>query len=172
MTLYLLDANVLITAHNTYYPTDRIPEFWSWTLHHAEKGNVKMPSQIFDEVKGGTGDPQKDLLFAWLQKPDVKASLILGEEVDPAAVAHVVENGYANDLTETEYEVIGQDAFLIAYALTDRARCIVSSERSAPSKKRMNRKVPDVCNDFGVRVCTPFAFYQALDFRTAWNPAP
>ena len=26
--LYLLDANVLITAHNLYYPIDAVPEFW------------------------------------------------------------------------------------------------------------------------------------------------
>jgi Domain of unknown function (DUF4411) len=28
--LYLLDANVLITARNRYYPIDTVPEFWSW----------------------------------------------------------------------------------------------------------------------------------------------
>jgi Domain of unknown function (DUF4411) len=27
--LYLFDANVLITAKNTYYPIDQIPEYWS-----------------------------------------------------------------------------------------------------------------------------------------------
>jgi len=26
--LYLLDANVVITAHNTYYGLDAVPEFW------------------------------------------------------------------------------------------------------------------------------------------------
>ncbi len=28
MTLYLVDANVLIRAHEDYYPLDRIPQFW------------------------------------------------------------------------------------------------------------------------------------------------
>ncbi|WP_410001046.1 DUF4411 family protein [Rhizobium leguminosarum] len=26
--MHLLDANVLITAHNLYYPIQRVPEFW------------------------------------------------------------------------------------------------------------------------------------------------
>jgi hypothetical protein len=33
--LYLLDANVLITAHNTYYAIDQVPEFWEWIAHQG-----------------------------------------------------------------------------------------------------------------------------------------
>ena len=39
--LYLLDANILITAHNTYYPIDRVPEFWSLLQHQGAAGFVK-----------------------------------------------------------------------------------------------------------------------------------
>lgn len=28
--LYLLDANVLITANNSYYEIGRVDEFWDW----------------------------------------------------------------------------------------------------------------------------------------------
>ena len=28
--LYLLDANVLITANRDYYSVKRVPEFWAW----------------------------------------------------------------------------------------------------------------------------------------------
>ena len=31
--LYLLDASVLITAYNSYYPIDRVPEYWEWLVH-------------------------------------------------------------------------------------------------------------------------------------------
>jgi hypothetical protein len=43
MTLYLLDANILIRAHEDYYPVDRIPPFWSWLIEMGEKGVIKMP---------------------------------------------------------------------------------------------------------------------------------
>ena len=47
--MHLIDANILITAHNTYYPTNRIPEFWSWILSKAQQGLVKMPLEMIEE---------------------------------------------------------------------------------------------------------------------------
>ena len=70
--LFLLDANVLITAHNDYYPVNRVPEFWDWLLHYAQEGHVKMPLEMFEEIKDGTGDPDKDLLFGWVKDQHVK----------------------------------------------------------------------------------------------------
>jgi Domain of unknown function (DUF4411) len=49
--LYLIDANVLITAHNDYYPIDGVPEFWDWLLHQATIDTVKMPLEIYEEIK-------------------------------------------------------------------------------------------------------------------------
>ena len=45
--LYLLDANVIITAHNTYYPIDRVPEFWEWLQHRGQSDQVKIPIEEF-----------------------------------------------------------------------------------------------------------------------------
>ena len=49
--LYLLDANVLITAHRDYYAVARVPEFWHWLQHQAAAGRVKVPAEILEEVK-------------------------------------------------------------------------------------------------------------------------
>lgn len=46
MTLYLPDANVLIRAHEDYYPIDRIPPFWDWLLEQALQSRLKMPLQV------------------------------------------------------------------------------------------------------------------------------
>ena len=51
--LYLLDANVLITASNSYYPLDQVPEFWSWLQHQAQLGTVKVPIEIMEEILAG-----------------------------------------------------------------------------------------------------------------------
>lgn len=60
--LYLLDANVLITAHNNYYPIDRFPEFWDWLAHQGNQGNLKIPVEIYEEIKEGGTDKDRDLL--------------------------------------------------------------------------------------------------------------
>jgi len=167
--LYLLDANVLITAHNLYYGVDAVPEFWSWLAHQGEAGNIKMPLETFEEVKDGSTDEQADLLFAWIRNEDNKAAILLDEEVDQQLVAQVLSQGYADDLNDAEIEQIGRDPFLIAYALKDPAeRWVVTTEVSRPTQTRQNRRIPDVCDAVGVQCCNTFEMARALKFSTKW----
>lgn len=166
--LYLLDANVLITAHNLYYPIEAVPEYWEWLVHMGNQGQVKMPFEIFEEVKDGpNGD--SDPLFAWLQQAGMKSALLLPDTVDPGLVQHVIINGYANDLTDDQLEQVGRDPFLIAYALSSNDRHVVTVETSEPRKQRQNRKIPDVCKTMGAACCNPFEFNRTLGFRTNWK---
>lgn len=166
--LYLLDANVLITAHNLYYPIEAVPEYWEWLSHMGSQGFVKMPFEIFEEVKEGP-DGEKDSLFAWLQREATKKALLLPDAVDPGLVQRVVSEGYAPDLTDDQLDQVGRDPFLIAHALSSQDRCVVTVETSEPKKQRQNRKVPDVCKTLGARCCNPFEFNRALGFRTNWK---
>lgn len=168
--LYLIDANVLITAHNTYYPIDRVPEFWDWLLHQAAAGVVKMPLEVYEEVMEGTGDAEKDRLLAWLKGEGVKDALVLPETADIIIVQAVLAGGYAPDLDDVELQEVGRDPFLIAHALAaTHERTVVSNEGSKPSRRRANRKIPDVCKNLGVACCNTFAMLKALDWRTGWK---
>jgi hypothetical protein len=159
--LYLLDANVLIRAHEDYYGINRVPQFWDWLLFAAELDTVKMPFEIHDEIAVSTG-PLKD----WITSAEVRRALILIEEPDLDLVDRVLRGGYAPDLTDSELEKVGQDPFLVAYALAGRDRVVVTKEVSAPSKQRANRKVPDVCTSLGVPWMRDFDFYKAAGFNT------
>lgn len=99
--LYLLDASLLITANNTYYPVDSVAEYWEWLQHHAEQGNLKMPLEIFEEVKDGPNGT-KDLLFGWIQTASVKKALVFSEKVNAALVQSVITKGYAANLGSGE----------------------------------------------------------------------
>lgn len=171
--MYLLDANVLMTANNTYYPIDVVPEFWSWLLHQCTAGHVKMPIETFEEVKDGSTDAERDLLYAWVHDAHHKQAIVLDEEVDLQLVQRVIAEGYANDLTDDEVEQIGRDPFLIAYALASPGdRIVVTTEASKPSKQRQNRRVPDVCTSLSIRWVDTFAMLRALNFRTRWQRVP
>ena len=50
----------------------------------------------------------------------------------------------------TKLREIGRDPFLIAYGMARPDRCVVTSEPSSPKKQRKNRRIPDVCNTFGI----------------------
>ena len=134
--IYLLDASVLITAHQNYYPIDRVPEFWDWLQHMGKTGRVKMPLEIYEEIKDGPKDAEKDQLFAWIQDNETRSALLFDEDVDIFLVRKVVDDGYANDLTDVEIDQIGRDPFLVAYAMNGIDRCVVTTEASKPSKKR------------------------------------
>jgi hypothetical protein len=165
--LYLLDANILIAASNSYYPLDQVPEFWAWLQHQAADGHVKIPQEVMEEIEEGRDE---DPLKVWISIDDNKGALLLAESVDAALVQQVVTTGYAPDLTDDEIEKIGRDPFLIAYALADTAeRCVVTTEVSRPSAQRQNRKVPDVCAAVGVQCVGPFALNKSLGFRTGWR---
>jgi hypothetical protein len=103
--LFLLDANVLITANSTYYPLDQVPEFWSWVHHQAESNRLKVPREIMEEIKAGRKD--EDPLLDWICIPEIESALLLDELVDVALVQHVVSTGYAADLSDDEVEKIG-----------------------------------------------------------------
>ncbi len=165
--LYLLDTNVLIDANRDYYSIERIPEFWEWLAHVGENGHVKIPLEVYEEVKDG-----KDDLATWAKDKEIEAALLFGEEADVPLVSKVTDEGYAPDLTDDEVEKIGCDAFLIAYALAAVGqRCVVTTEVSKPKRQRANRHIPDVCNDFGVPCCDTFAMVRALNFSTTWKSA-
>ena len=159
MTLYLLDANVLIRSHGDYYPRNRIPQFWAWLLAQSKRGLIKMPSQIYKEVSESA-----DSLGEWLREKEVRSSLVL----DGLDIRHtyqdVLTRGYAPDLDESELPKVGRDPFLIAAALKLHNSCVVTKEVSSPKKCRANRKIPDVCNQFGVRCVNDFVLYKELNF--------
>ena len=160
--LYLLDANVLITANRTYYPLERVPEYWAWLVNCGNQGQAKVPREMYDEIDKG-----KDDLKSWLREN--RRALLLDEDVDAGFVKTVL-TFYASDLNDVEIEAIGADPFLIAYALVDRARRrVVTTEGSKPSASRANRKIPDVCRDLTIECNTPFELNRALNFSTAWQ---
>jgi hypothetical protein len=161
----LLDANVLIDANRDYYPIDRVPEFWEWLAHAGKNGHVKIPIEVYEELKEGNDD-----LAEWVKKDRISKLLLFHEEVDVSLVSQVIDQGYASDLTDDEVIKIGRDPFLIAYALADIGnRQVVTTEASKPRRTRANRHLPDVCRDFGVPCCNTFQFVRALDFSTRWN---
>ncbi|MCP3056789.1 DUF4411 family protein [Aurantimonas marianensis] len=160
---YLLDANALISAHNTWYALHRVPEFWSWLLFHGDAGSVKMPAEIYAEVEAGNDD-----LAAWMKPPEAKKALRLAESSDTANVQAVLAC-YGEALTEADLITIGQDPFLIASALGIADRQVVTAEVSKPTRTGARRHVPDVCNDCGIHWVTPVQFIIDLDFRTNWD---
>lgn len=168
--MFLVDANVLITAQNTYYSTAMVPQFWDWVLHHARADRLKVPAEMISELVAGNPPPGRHPLVDWVRAEDNRAMLTLPGDSVPAMVADVTERCYAPLLREHEIAQIGMDPFIVAHALQDRAeRCVVTNEVSARAQVRGKRKMPDACEIMGVRSCHTFTFLGQLGFSTNWR---
>ncbi|MGD2091720.1 MAG: DUF4411 family protein [Candidatus Aminicenantes bacterium] len=169
--LYLLDANTLIDAKRNYYPIDRVPEFWDWLVYLGRQKTIKIPREIYEEFSD-TKDKHgnKDKLAEWAEQQEIKEALLFAEEVDRSLVNKIVYEGYTPEPTDEDIRKVGRDPFLISYALRDiENRTIVTTEISKPKKKGANRKIPDVCQYFGIRCINTFQMIDELDFSTSWN---
>ena len=160
--LYLVDANVLIRAHEDYYPMDRVPQFWSWLEQEALAGHIQIPFEIHNEIAVSKGQ-----LRDWICGRNIQKALVLDEEVSADLLNRVLTEGYGENLTDSDLEKIGQDPFLIAYALAAENRMIVTKETPKPSAQRANRKIPDVCDTLNIQWMRDFDLYRAREFTTA-----
>ena len=124
---------------------------------------MKIPAEIHDEIAAGTG-----ALADWVADSDVKTALLLDETPDPALVRYALDNGYQaqhQDFNDGELMKIGRDAFLVAYGLADAKRVIVTREVSKRTKRLGATKLPDACDDCGVKWTTDYEMYRLLDFN-------
>lgn len=159
--MFLMDANALIDANDYYYPIERIPQYWDWLLEMGNKGKIKVPSQIYDELT-----PSDETFKRWVNDKDTKKSLLLDEEVEMDALNRLLDEQYGTELTMADLTKIGKDPFLIYFAKADRQdRIVLSRENSAPKKQRANRKVPDICKALEIECITDHKMIRRLDFR-------
>ncbi len=158
--LYLLDANTLIEAEASYYGFEQVPQFWDWLLAECAAGRIKMPLEIWNEVKGSTS-----ALGPWINDEATKAALILDERPNRQLLNGVINQAYAPDLTDAEVEQMGKDPFIVAYALAAPHRAVVTKETSRTTQLRGKRKLPDACNIMSVPWMNDFSLYKIMQFN-------
>ena len=148
--LRLLDANVFITAKNTYYGLDIVPAFWSWLEDQAVVGTLASTDLIYDELKDGGDD-----LADWVRE---RQQLIFHVRSDSATLAGYVDRihrwarreGYRDHVIANFMDCA--DPFLIGAAAQD-GHTIVTQEVLSTSKRKI--KIPNVCKDLGFPTRTP-----------------
>jgi len=169
--LYLLDANTLIHAKNLYYKFDQVPQFWDWLVYQGSVGAVKIPVEMHDEIVDPKTKPnKKDALALWAESAEVKDSLLFTEAADQTRVAQITYGGYTPTPSEDDLEKMGNDPFLLSYALQDTEnRIIVTTEHSKPKRQGANRHIPDVADAFNIRCINTFQMLDQLNFSTNWD---
>ena len=174
-SLYLFDASAIIAPNNEYFPMDRIVPYWEWLLSKAAEGIVKTPEEIYQEIvpksrpditeKSDYLQRAKRNLFEWAHRQDVREQFILEEQMDRSIYEQVLRRGYGENLEEKDYKNMGRDPMLIAYAMKQSHRIVVTKEISELNRKKGNRKIPDVCKDLNIRCINDSTFEKECGFR-------
>jgi hypothetical protein len=155
---YCLDANVLINGWQKYYSPKFCSDYWSVLNHLGISGRIFLPQAVFDEVTRTDDD-----LTAWL-----KGSGIPVQKVD-ASVTQKLTKIYATNpvhqyLVDNTKQRSLADPWVIAHALNENA-CVVTKEEkvTAPGTNRI--KIPNVCDNMGVRWINDFQMVEELGIR-------
>ena len=160
-TKRLLDANVFITAKNSYYQMDIFPAFWSWLDDQAELGVLASTDLVLDELKDGD-----DNLAAWAKER--RQSLFYMESSSKSVAGYVDSLGAWAGREGYQPHVIeefmsGADPFLAGVA-AEGGLIVVTLETPARGRKR-KVKLPDACDYLDVKWEDTFGMLRSLEAR-------
>lgn len=164
--MFLLDANVFITAKNTYYGTDFAPGFWDWLAEEYRVTDIRSISAVHEELVA-----QEDELSVWVKR--LPADFWLEErDADVAALRALAAWTMTGDPRFTQQArtdfLDTADYRLVAQAHGG-GHAVVTHETPQPEgKKRI--KIPDVCAAFDVEQREPFQLFRELGLKLVRPP--
>lgn len=147
---YLLDTNIFIESHKTYYNMNVFPCFWDKLIDLAKQGTVYTLDKVQQEVMV-IGD---DCVATWFKSNFPKGNILPVDDSTFAAYQTVVNNvSSRNWFSAPALSAFANqdkaDAFLCAYAMSHLDFAVVSFEKSNPERKS-KVLLPDVCSMEGV----------------------
>lgn len=157
--MYLLDANIFITAKNLHYGFDFVPAFWDTLDEAAQDGIVTSTRMVRDELAAG-----KDELADWV---DLRKSMFT--EPDEATIysMRTLAQWVAN---HEQFMSAARDEFLsvadfelVAHAQANQL-VLVTHERPRP-ESRKKIFIPDACDALGVQWTDPYSMLRQLGVR-------
>lgn len=162
MEVFVLDSNFFIEAHRANYPLDIAFSFWDKVKQLAKNGKIISIDKVQKELYN-KNDALKDWCVNNLPNNFFKdTSEIMAEYGEVSAWATSRSDHYLQKALSEFLDVDEADAFLIAYALSDKAnRTIVTQEVSNPFQK--NRiKIPEPCNSLNINFCNTMEMFRKL----------
>lgn len=160
---YLIDSNVLITAHRFYYSFGICPGFWEGLLGSHEAGEIVSLDRVKDELS-----QQGDALADWISK-DGPTSFFEKSDGADVVTEFAAMMQWAQDANRFKPEALTEfasvaDAWLVAYAKVKSLTLVTLETLRDPNvKKRV--PIPNVCGEFGVKCVTTFEMLEELGMK-------
>lgn len=163
---FVLDANVFIQAHRTYYAFDVCPGYWKALLAHHSAARLCSIDQIRGELLAG-----KDALADWVAEavPERFFANTDGPSITgwfAQMMSWVQSRPQFSAAAKAEFATKG-DGWLVAYARASDCT-VVTLEIANPNIQR-KVPIPNICDAFGVEYTNTFDMLRALATQFEWQ---
>lgn len=151
--MYLLDANIFITAKNLHYGFDFVPAFWEWIDQGHTAGILCSTDKVRQELTVGA-----DELSTWAGS---RSAFFLSPDASTLpslqAVTRWASSGNFTPAAISEFLSVA-DFELVAYAHAH-GHTVVTHERPNPLSRR-RILIPDACDALRVPWISPYAMLR------------
>lgn len=155
---YCLDTNVLIQAWQKYYSPKYCQDYWDVLNTLGNNSKIFIPEEVYDEIVKTDDDLSKWLKSSFIPviKTDSEVTNCLTEiyATDPNH-KFLVDNTKARSLA---------DPWIIAHAMNKNAT-VVTKEEKITSSNTKKIKIPNVCENMGVRWISDFQMIDELKIK-------
>ncbi len=155
---YCLDANVLIEAWQKYYNPKFCPEYWMVLNQLGKEGRIFIPVEVAEEIHRTEDD-----LSSWLKASDILIAKTT-ESVIRCWQKILASNPDHQRLVDSTKNRSLADPWVIAHAM-DKSAIVVTKENKETASITKRVKIPNVCENMGVRWMDDFQFIDKLEIR-------
>ena len=145
-----------ITPHRGYAPIDVAVTLWDKFKNMSDVGTILLLDRVQQELS-----VHADALHQWVDANFNIASIVSFQNNQQAVANYGTISRWAVSQNRSQRALNkflrpeAADIFLVAYAATDPNNYTVISFETSNNNAAFDFKLPDVCNQFGVR-CIPF----------------
>ena len=156
--IYCLDANVLIEAWQKYYSPKFCPDYWNVLNEYGNQGRIFIPEMVYEEITRTEDDLSK-----WLKQSKIPIRKI-DEQVIKCWQAINSKNPLHQNLVDNTKARSLADPWVIAHAINEKAT-VVTKEEKVTALNSNKIKIPNVCDNMGVRWINDFQLIEELNIQ-------
>ena len=155
---YCLDANVLIQAWQKYYSPKICPNYWDILNHLGQNNKIFLPQMVYEEITRTDDD-----LAKWLKSSSIP-QIKIDEQVANCLKSIYAANPSHIQLVDNTKQRSLADPWVIAHAMNESA-VIVTKEEKVTALNSTKVKIPNVCENMGIRYINDFEFIEEIGLR-------
>ncbi len=156
--IYCIDANVLIQAWQKYYSPKICPSYWDILNELGERSKIFLPQMVYEEITRTEDD-----LADWLKNSNI--SIKKNDSVVIECLRKIYDvNPLHKFLVDNTKQRSLADPWVIAHAIKEKA-IVVTKENKETAGNSTKIKIPNVCDNMGVRCIDDFQMIQELNIQ-------